>query len=191
MTPHPSCVISENGQSPPCLGTGSGSSGPKRHLLALREQSVWGAGDLWIWAQERWVWGHTSGHKMLSGCLVDEEAWSKEVMAGSGGRWRVGAGVKVNKEPSRLWASPEPGEKKGCTYIYLQDHWAISKLLEIQSWQIALINQYSKFGMRTMTSEKLPKSKEYCSKVIATRVKGKKSMPMVSILQSKSTINST
>lgn len=39
-TPHRSCVISENGQSSLCLGIGSGSSGLKRHLLAVRKQSV-------------------------------------------------------------------------------------------------------------------------------------------------------
>ena len=46
------------------------------------------------------MWGCTSGLKMLSGCLVDEEAWSKEVTAGSTGWRRVGAAVKVNKAPS-------------------------------------------------------------------------------------------
>lgn len=145
MTPHPSCVISENGQSPPCLGTGSGSSSPKRHLLALREQSVRGAGDLWIWAQERWVWGHTSGHKMLSGCLVDEEAWSKEVTAGSGGRWRVGAGVKVNKEPSWLWASPEPGEKRGALIFIFR----ITELF-LSSWKFRADRSLSSINIQSL-----------------------------------------
>lgn len=44
--------------------------------------------------------GRTSGHKMLSGCLGDGEAWSGEVTAGSVGLRGVGAAVKVNQPPS-------------------------------------------------------------------------------------------
>ena len=44
--------------------------------------------------------GRTSGHKMLSGRLVNEEVWSKEVTAGSVGLRRVAGAVKVNKVPS-------------------------------------------------------------------------------------------
>lgn len=84
MTPHWSCVISENGQSTPCLGIGSGSSGLKRHLLTARKQSV----------QEHGVYECEPGN---AGCgahiwpqdalwlTVDEEAWSEEVTAGSVG----------------------------------------------------------------------------------------------------------
>lgn len=74
---------------------------------------------------------------------MDEEAWSKEVMAGSVGLRGVGAAVKVNKLLSWLQASPQISTtKQGCTCGYFQDHGNISKLLETHSWQVPLINQY-------------------------------------------------
>lgn len=65
------------------------------------------------------MWGRTSGHKMLSGCLVDEEAWSKEVTAGSVGL-RRGGGCSESKQAALL-ASGLPGTRmrKGvCSHLF-------------------------------------------------------------------------
>lgn len=83
-----------------------------------------------------------------------------------------GRGCSESKQGAlRLGASPEPEGEKGCTCIYLQGRRTLSKFLGMQSGQIDRINQYWNYCARTMASEKLPKSKEYCSKVITKRFK--------------------
>lgn len=50
---------------------------------------------------------------------LDEEAWSKEVTAGSVGLRGVGAAVKVNKPPSWLRVSPQTSMRKGvCLQLF-------------------------------------------------------------------------
>lgn len=69
-----------------------------REAFVSSEEAVsTGSRGFMNWAQERWVWGpHIWPQDALSR-LLDEEAWSKEVMAGSGGLLGVEAAVKVNK----------------------------------------------------------------------------------------------
>lgn len=110
-TPHRSCVISENGQSPPCLGIGSGSSDLKRRLLAARKQSVREQG---IYESESGNTGCGGAHLATTCSLAAYgwRAWSEEVTAGSAGLRGVGAAVKVNKLLSWLQASPQTSTRK-------------------------------------------------------------------------------
>lgn len=86
---------------------------PSKEAFVNSEEAVSAvAGDLCIWAQERWLWGRTSGHKMLSGCLLDEEAWSKEVMAGSVGLQMGGGAYGESKQAALLTSSFSPTRRK-------------------------------------------------------------------------------
>lgn len=129
-TPHRSCVISENGQSPPCLGIGSGSSDLKRRLLAARKQSVREQGFMNLSPGTLGVGAHIWPQDALW-LPMDEEAWSKEVTAGSVGLHGVGAAVKVNKLLSWLQASPPNKHEKGGVLA------VIFKIMEIflSSWK--------------------------------------------------------
>lgn len=111
---------------------------PKRHLLALREQSVRG---VWIYESEPRNAG-CGGTHLATRCSLaaqDEEAWSKGGHGRFRGRWRVGAGAKVNKESPHGFGLPSQ-ERKGVHYIYLQDHWALSKLLKLELTDCSSIN---------------------------------------------------
>lgn len=163
----------------------------KEAFVSVERAVSAGSRGLVNWAQERWVWGHTSGHKMLSlKACVDEEAWSKEVTAGSGGRWRVGAGAKVKQGASRLWASPSQREKG--VHLYLSSRsLSSSKLLKFRADRLLSHPNIQSLVWGQWHLKSYLNRKSTALKVIAKRVQGKKSMPVVSVLQSQSTINST
>lgn len=190
-TPHRSCVISENGQSPPCLGIGSGEQRSKEAFVSSKKAVDAGAGDLWIRAQERWVWG---AH-LATRCSPAAAGWGGLVRGGhgrfSGIAWSGGCS---ESKQAALMASgfppPNKSEKGGVLA-------AISKIMEIflSSWKHKAGKSLSSINMERFVwgqwqLKSDPNEKNMALKSTLKRVKEKIYPYGLSVLQSNSTIKS-